>query len=156
MGYNLVSGTRHLLATLRKSDLCRCGCQGYCSIFQVWLFYKWSIEAFASGRFPILRHDHTPFISDEDSFRGALAGKPLTKCVIVQIKADWLEYATSMALPRWANPYNPCFRCFCTRDELTNLGNFSIFLCRIVRSQPWTTMLDAEPVKFGLQSPASI
>ena len=44
--YNLVSGTRHLVATLRKSELCKCGCLGYCSVFQVWLLFKWGIMAF--------------------------------------------------------------------------------------------------------------
>ena len=29
---NLVSGARHLVAVLKKKDLCRCGCRGWCSI----------------------------------------------------------------------------------------------------------------------------
>ena len=36
---NLVSQRRHLVASLRKGSLCRCGCQGWCSLWLIWIFY---------------------------------------------------------------------------------------------------------------------
>ena len=39
--YNLVSEKRHLLITLRKTEMCQCGCQGWCSLFVVWKWLEW-------------------------------------------------------------------------------------------------------------------
>ena len=42
--YNLVSGKRHIIFLMRKAELCRCGCAGWCSYFAVWTFIRWSVE----------------------------------------------------------------------------------------------------------------
>ena len=34
--FNIVTHTRHLAAALRSSELCGCGCSGWCSFFVVW------------------------------------------------------------------------------------------------------------------------
>ena len=49
----------------------------------------------------------------------------LPSCALMHIRADWLEYASSMALPRWVDITHPCFRCWSTRDQLTSIGSFS-------------------------------
>ena len=55
---NEVNGARHLLGTLRKSSVCRCGCKAWCSLWPVLRFLWWSVAACMSGRFPSERHDH--------------------------------------------------------------------------------------------------
>ena len=37
---NLVTGSRHLVGTLQKTGVCKCGCKGRCSIFCVAEFVK--------------------------------------------------------------------------------------------------------------------
>eukprot|EP00969_Alexandrium_andersonii_P011182 485865-Alexandrium_andersonii.AAC.1 len=32
--YNLLTGKRHVAGLLRRSELCRCGCRGWCSLYQ--------------------------------------------------------------------------------------------------------------------------
>jgi hypothetical protein len=39
--YFMFSKTRHLIAVLRKSELCSCGCRGWCSIQPIWESIKW-------------------------------------------------------------------------------------------------------------------
>ena len=124
--YNLVSGTRHLVATLRKSELCKCGCLGYCSVFQVWLLFKWGIMALAEGVYPTLRHNGAVFSEGIDTLRSSLGGTKLVKCAVVHIKADWLEYASSMSLPRWSDVHHPCFKCFVNKLNFDNIGSFSV------------------------------
>ena len=42
---NLVSGRRHVLMVLQRSRICRCGCAGWCSMFPVWYWLKWCLDA---------------------------------------------------------------------------------------------------------------
>lgn len=44
--YNIASGARHLLCTLAKRDLCRCGCRSFCSTFPVFEAIRWSLEVY--------------------------------------------------------------------------------------------------------------
>ena len=123
--YNLISGRRHLLVCLRKSELCPCPCQKWCSLHPVWEFLRWSILALAEGVWPSQRSDGTDFTSPEDAWRKDRAGSTLMKAAVVMIKADWLEYASSFALPFWSHKWHPCFKCHATREQLTDIGNFS-------------------------------
>ena len=50
--YNLLFQQRHILGILLKSELCRCGCRGWCSLFAVMCFLEWSFEAAAGGTRP--------------------------------------------------------------------------------------------------------
>ena len=53
---NLITGTRFLAAVLRKSELCRCGCKGWCTLFTVWSYVRWNLEVLASKVFPTEPH----------------------------------------------------------------------------------------------------
>jgi len=43
--YNLVSLKRHLIAVVRKSSLCRCGCKGWCTLHPIW---SWPLPNWAA------------------------------------------------------------------------------------------------------------
>jgi hypothetical protein len=49
--YSLHSMSRHLVAVLRKSHFCRCGCKGWCTLFPMFAAIKWSFDVLASGVF---------------------------------------------------------------------------------------------------------
>eukprot|EP00969_Alexandrium_andersonii_P121853 5387748-Alexandrium_andersonii.AAC.1 len=57
----MASGRRHLCAVLRKSEMCKCGCRGWCSVFSVFLMIRWAFESMGSGIYPSERHDGQPF-----------------------------------------------------------------------------------------------
>ena len=42
--YNIATGRRHLVTTVAKRDLCRCGCRGYCTTFSIFEFIRWSLQ----------------------------------------------------------------------------------------------------------------
>eukprot|EP00969_Alexandrium_andersonii_P195322 8629458-Alexandrium_andersonii.AAC.1 len=82
--------------SLRKSELCRCGCRGWCSMWPAFQALKWSIVAMREGRHPSCRHDTTPFRAAED-FRQRLAGTELGfKAAVAFVKGDWAEFANSL------------------------------------------------------------
>ena len=58
---NLLTGRKHVIAVLRKRLLCGhkagCGCKGWCSLFPLWLFLKWSLDALNSGLYLTARHN---------------------------------------------------------------------------------------------------
>ena len=95
---NLLTGKRHLCAILRKSRLCKCGCQGWCSVFAILSFLAWSVQAMQDGTFPLASVYDRAW--DADDARSVLAGTALIiKMVLVNIKGDWSEYAHTLGFP---------------------------------------------------------
>ena len=124
----MVTGFRHLLANIRKSDYCSCGCNGWCSISARFFF-----EALASGIYPDGRHDQKPWRAS-DIRRRAWAGTELGfRGVIMFIKGDWPELTTTMGLPSWADNKSPCFNCLCTKahDDIHDYVSMCLF------NSPW-------------------
>ena len=96
---NLASGRRHLLAAVRRSRLCRCGCTGWCTLYPLMSWLRWSFEAMAHGRYPAGRHDGAAW-RESDHQRECLAGGSLGFIgALVQIRGDWAGYAHSFGLP---------------------------------------------------------
>ncbi len=48
--------TRHLLCSVRKLDLCQCGCRGMCTFGAIQRVLAWSMNAVACGNFPTANH----------------------------------------------------------------------------------------------------
>ena len=115
---SLATRRRHLCCILRKRLSCQCGCRGWCSMFAVLQFLRWSFDALASGFWPDGRHDNLEW-RPEDGNRQAQMGRPLPfRACVVYIKGDWAEYATSLGFPSWQDAVRPCFGCCTSGDEM--------------------------------------
>jgi hypothetical protein len=100
------------MVVLKKRDLCRCGCRGYCSLYTALSFIEWAVAALVSGLYPATRHDG-PW--EHGSVGQQFAGQPLGfRAVPVLFKGDWAEFAGTMGFRSWAHHGHPCFRCFAT------------------------------------------
>ena len=53
--HNLATHTRHLSAVLRTSEMCGCGCRGWCTAYCIWLAMSWSVVALCQGVWPRAR-----------------------------------------------------------------------------------------------------
>eukprot|EP00959_Pyramimonas_sp_CCMP1952_P456977 9474064-Pyramimonas_sp.AAC.1 len=116
--YEILSGVRHLLCVLRRSEMRRCGCRGWCSIWQVWSFIHWSCACMARGVMPQCRHDGGAF-RNGDTVRMQEAGKPLGwRACVLFIKGDWAEHVHSFGYPLWSTDGHPCPWCFATSDDI--------------------------------------
>ena len=123
--YFLHSSRRHLVGTIRKTELCPCGCQGWCSMFGLFSFLRWSFEAMAQRRYPSERHDRKPW-HETDSSRKHLAGENLGYCAsLLFIKGDWSEFVSSFGFASWATHRAPCFLCRATNLNLHDLEGYS-------------------------------
>ena len=121
----MLIGNRHLVVLLRKREMCQCGCRGWCSLFPVFLFLKWSLAAMKAGVHPHARHDATVF-SPEDVVRSLLAGSALGwKAVVVLIKVDWAEFAVRLGFPTWSSKNHPCMLRHASRDDLFSFIGYS-------------------------------
>ena len=123
--HNLVSGTRRLSISLRRSLLCRCGCRGWCTMYSIWSFVLWGLRALAAGAFPQARHTGAEWLVS-DEVRESLAGKPLGfRGALVHIRADWAEIAKSMGMRNWNHVVRPCPFCKTPKAMLaTTTGGF--------------------------------
>ena len=129
--YNIVTATRHLVMALRSSELCRCGCQGWCTLFVVMQWLLWSLRACASGRWPASRHDGKPFATAGDAHRASMVDEPLFKGALVHILGDWAEISHTWGFPDWSNVLHPCYCCTSVKDDLRQVGSLSPL------SEPW-------------------
>ena len=71
--YNLLTMRRHLLAVLVRSEICRCGCKGWCGLHEVFSSIRRSLKSLADMEFPSRRHDGGELdLTKPLSLRGAL------------------------------------------------------------------------------------
>ena len=119
--YNLITNKRHLVAILRKSNMCKFGCRGWCSIYPILEWLHWSFTAMAEGTFPTRGHNGVVF-GESDGVRFNLAGMPLgyVACAL-QIKCDWMECVTTFGFASWQSLLYPCPFCRATIEDMYTL-----------------------------------
>ena len=126
----LVGSRRHLVAMLRKSDLCACGCRGWCSCWPVFNVVAWSFNALAKNQHPLTDHLDRPWSAGEE--RGARAGNPLGfYMALTEVRGDWMEFCATFGMVSWASSLYPCFACGCTRETMHNYYGLS------ATTSPW-------------------
>ena len=115
---NVISGRRHIVAALRKSRMCKCGCRGWCSLWAIWTWIQWCLSLLARGLNPTRRHDGSPWLPS-DTIRADPSFGTIGRLVacVCNIKGDWQEIAASLGFPTWADKAHPCPGCFCTHDD---------------------------------------
>ena len=122
---NLGTNSRHLVGTLRKTGLCKCGCKGWCSIFCAMEFVKWSCLAMTSGMWPTARHDGKPWRGDSDAARSQLAGTPLGFIgIVLRITRVWAEYSSTLGFTTCTTRTHPCFACHCGHADMHQTSGF--------------------------------
>ena len=119
---------RFLVCSLRKSELCTCGCRGWCSLRPLMDMMHWSCQALARGQHPL----GGPAGAELPAELAALAGNALRfRACCLFIKGDWMEYACSLGFPTWKSVTSPCMMCWCTAQNAYNLRNLSVL------TSPW-------------------
>ena len=74
--HNVATDCRHLVVAIRKNDVCKCGCKGWCSIWGIHTFLRWTFRALAAGVWPDRKHDGHEW-TDDYQFRASFANAPL-------------------------------------------------------------------------------
>ena len=115
---SLLTNSRHLVAALRKSEMCACGCRGACTVFGLMVALHWSISCMARGRWPAARHDGAAWRAS-DHMRAASGGNALGWVgVILFIKCDMMLWGPKVFCDfekerssRWQQCKEACPRC---------------------------------------------
>eukprot|EP00959_Pyramimonas_sp_CCMP1952_P272388 5694953-Pyramimonas_sp.AAC.1 len=110
----MITRKRHLIAVLRKSDECQCGCRGWCSIYPLLKGIAWQLGAMAAGKRPDRMHNDMAWPDGQAPPEPELG---FTACVLY-IKGDWCEHARTLGLASWAQGHNPCQYCELGKSEL--------------------------------------
>ena len=123
--YSVLTGVRHLVCTIRKSEVCQCGCKGWCSLFPLLSMLSWSFACMARGTYPTARHDASEW-TDRDEGRASLGGCEFGwRAILLFLKGDWAEYSGSLGFPSHASNSSPCPFCFSDAASLWDLEGFS-------------------------------
>ena len=121
---SIISGERFLICSLRKQDLCRCGCKGFCTLRSVMSVISWSFNCLAAGTWPEVRHDGSGHSEGTDRFelRGNLLADGYCGAMC-ELRADLSEMVSALGFATpWAPgvPKHPCFLCDCPHNDLFN------------------------------------
>ena len=123
----------YLIICLRKEDMCKCGCKGWCTLHVVHVFLKWGFRAISNGRHPISRHDKSPFTADDP--RAARANQPflsngrVVKGACILLKGDVKEWSSTYGLPD-SRSHFPCPECCIEGEDFLNLTGFTALSLR--------------------------
>ena len=120
---NMVTQRRHLMLSIRKGSLCRCGCHGWCTLWAIFKFLVWSIDALARGVHPTRRWDGSNFGRGEVN----LASRANSLCPmasVVYLKADLMEFGTTLGFWTTSSTEYPCFLCDAKRHDLVELSRW--------------------------------
>ena len=110
------SKKRHLAWAVRKTDLCDCGCKGWCTFSQLFSWIFWCLLSLVNGTRPTKRHDNLEL----DQRRAASAGEEFGFfAVVIDICGDWKEFANGWGFPSWSSLF-PCFICNILKSAITN------------------------------------
>ena len=120
--YCLITMERHLCVLLRKSEMCKCGCRGWCTLFVVLHFLHACFAQLADGRFFDRRPDGSVWLAS-DVVRESVAGTAMSVIgALCHIKADWAEIITTFGYPSWSSIFNLCFCCEAEKDDMMAIG----------------------------------
>ena len=108
-----VRSRRQPLFLLRKARLCNCGCQGFCTMQDLFGVIAWSMSFLKSGVWPTCRHDGTPWSAHDRKTR--MTAGALPRAALLQIRGDW-EFFTQMLRFRSINSDQFCWLCQATKS----------------------------------------
>ena len=128
---NLVTGKNRLATTLRKSEMCACGCRGWCTIYPIMLMLHWSILGLARGYRPTHRHDGSPWSDSEEDWAIIAGDKLGWRAACLALKNDMMEFVTSFGFPSWGDASSPCPCCWATKQDWDEIAGISLL------SLPW-------------------
>jgi len=113
---DLCTHTRHVGIVFRKHLQCRCGCKGYCSVYRLLTFLRWSVESLAAGEYPMFDWDSRKFT---DAARQNLGGKPLGfKGAVCYMMADWEGVCSHYSVPTWKSNLHCCPLCNAPKTDM--------------------------------------
>ncbi len=119
--YKLRSQRRISAAVLQKSQLCRCGCRGYCTLSPILSYLEWTLAAASDGVRPAERWDGTPW-PETSVYRRLYEKSPRisSRFLVTQIRGDWVEFAGTFSFPSHATFNAPCMFCKCSKETMLN------------------------------------
>ena len=118
--HSMLSEKRHLLAVLRKSSFCKCGCGGHCTVHPILATLRWSYAALAEGKWPRVGPDGKAV----QGWRAARAGEHGVVGTMVHLKGDWMEFSSHLGLSNWSHATCPCPFCTVEKPGMFDLAPF--------------------------------
>ena len=147
---------RHLVATVRKRDLCKCGCGGNCTYYPIFAAIRWSMQVAASGVYPAARHNGVAFGgSTAEALRAAKANQDVGfKCVLLYFKGDWSEYCSTLSVPTWKSDEHGCLFCDASKADYYKVDGFNPGSFPHVRqtSESWEAACRACEIRIWLNT----
>eukprot|EP00959_Pyramimonas_sp_CCMP1952_P106029 2216875-Pyramimonas_sp.AAC.1 len=105
---NLLSQKRHVVGVLRQLDMCRCGCNGWCSVHTYLSYISWIVDSLITGSVPAQKWNGKPWGPSEDRGTDQGVSEFGFRAMLLYVKGDWSEFAKTFGLGSWGKSLNPC------------------------------------------------
>ena len=121
--HDLQADVKHLVFIIRKQQLCKCGCRGWCSMWALLDVVRWDLNNASVNVYPSCKHDGREF--EEGSFWHGRRGEPLG-CVlaVVGLRGDWPAVAEFFSVRSWSHNKCPCFFCTVPKARMQSIAGF--------------------------------
>ena len=115
----------------------------------------WCLQALATGFHRAARYDGSPFRTEESKLTERY-GSPCIKAAVLYVKADLLEFSTTLGYWSTAAAQHPCFLCTCQKDDMLQLDHWDAvippfapktwagYLADCEAAEIWVTMTKAQ------------
>ena len=105
---NVQTEFRRPITVVRKTELCRCGCGGRCTLDKIFAVITWSFQQLETGTWASAREDGTAL----DATRRSRAGQPLPlHGALVELACDMAELGHALGIKASNSIVAPCCKC---------------------------------------------
>ena len=134
---NVVTERRHLVCSLRSRLHCRCGCRGWCTVWQVLEYVAWLFDIIRHGVRPDTTHDGLDpgpdsVISKCKRKFGADLGY---SGMLMWVRGDWMDAAKTHGLPNVSSNVQPCPFCCAESSTMYALIQDTGVKCALVHGE---------------------
>ena len=122
---DLDTGMRWLVAVLRKAEMCKCGCRGFCTFWPLHDALLNDLQFAADGKWGVVSHLREPFL--EGTVAHKRAGSPMGLVLAVtEIRADMPGYTGPMGFRASSHVTHGCCVCNVKKESLCELENVTL------------------------------
>jgi hypothetical protein len=122
---DLDTGVRFLIAVVRKQEMCKCGCRGFCTFWPLHDALLSDLQSSADGKWSVVGHLQEPF--PRGTVACERAGLPMGLVLAAtEVRADMPGYSGSMGIRASSHVSNGCCICNVVKADLSKLDNVTL------------------------------
>ena len=120
--FNLATQRRHVLCTLAKRELCKCGCAGVCTLWGAMNYLRFVFAAAARGERPGVDWNGDAWMAGStEASRATLHPRLAARFIVTEVRCDWGEMCASLGFHSWQSTHRACPFCLADKVQMQDM-----------------------------------